>query len=326
MPAPPEGKRLVLDRSGRHVAVFGGPSVHVFTLGERGGMVELGSANSPVTAVAFSGDGRRLVSGEFGGAIRVWDLPARREIATLAMSSPVTALALDASGRTLVAAFYDRSIRMWRREPPGFRQIRAKWKTPGKPALSLAYNPRGGRVVAVTPGQLLVWGGRRSKPLRMAFPAGSNAAVQIRPQGGLVAVAGERGLWLWFLPARLPVAAVETGGKWHDLACPPAGRCIAAAAEGRTVSVWEPLSSAQIALAAAPAEIIAVAISENARLVAALDAEHNLSVWRLNRPALAAVLEKVEPEEIQKRVAVARAQAAQQKKRGLFRRLIGAFR
>ena len=326
IPAPPGAKRLALDRSGRHIAAFGGPAVHVLTPGRAAGVVELAGSGPPVTAVAFSGDGRWLVSGDSGGAIRVWDLPARREVATLAVGSPITALAFDAAGRTLVAAFQDRSIRLWRREDRGFRQARTRWKTPRKPAVSLAYSARSGHIVAVTPGQLIIWGGRRGKPLRMAFPAGNHAAVRIRPPGGLVAVAGERGCWLWFLPARLPVAAVETGGERHALACPAGGRCIAAAAEGRTVSIWEPLSSAQIALAAAPAEIVALALSEDARLAAALDARRNLSVWRLNQPALAAVLEKVEPEEIQKRVAVARAQAAQQKKRGLFRRLIGAFR
>ncbi len=324
--APPDGKHLVLDRSGRRVAVFGGPLVHVFQVSEPGAVIELGAANAPVTAVALAATGKWLVSGDFAGAIRIWNLPERREVATIALTSPVTALDLDPAGKTLVAAFRDRSIRMWRREPSGFRLLRAKWRTPRKPAVSIAYEPRSGHVVAATPGQLLVWGTRRNKPLRMLFPAGNNGTVEIRAQGGLLAAAGDKGCWLWFLPARLPVGAVETKATFHDLACPPTGRCVAAAAAGRTVSVWEPLSGAQIALQAVPAEVIAVAISEDAHRVAALDARGGITVWRLNQPALAAVLEKVEPEEIRKRVAVARAQASKQKKRGLFRRLLGAFR
>src|SRR5205807_2526088 len=56
----------------------------------------------PVNAVAFSPDGRTLLTGSDGCVARLWDAVTGAQLATLPHESPVTAAAFAPDGRTLL--------------------------------------------------------------------------------------------------------------------------------------------------------------------------------------------------------------------------------
>jgi WD40 repeat protein len=78
--------------------------------------------NGPAQSLAFSGDGRLLASGGYGGlAINVWETATGRELRLLskhgisagAFFSGVTAIALSHDGQLLAAGFVDSSVTIW---------------------------------------------------------------------------------------------------------------------------------------------------------------------------------------------------------------------
>ena len=66
------------------------------------------------SSVALSGDGKTLALGSADNTIRVWDVIADREGATLkGHSSVVYAVALSGDGKTLASGSYDKTVKVW---------------------------------------------------------------------------------------------------------------------------------------------------------------------------------------------------------------------
>jgi WD40 repeat protein len=67
-----------------------------------------------VASVAFSPDGRRVLSGSFDGTMRLWDVASKEEIRCFeGHTGWVTCVAFCADGRRALAGYYDWSIRLW---------------------------------------------------------------------------------------------------------------------------------------------------------------------------------------------------------------------
>ena len=74
---------------------------------------QLGHTQS-ISTVAFSSDGKRLVSGSADNFLKLWDVPTGRLIRTFdGHSSSVNSVAFSPDGRRLVSGSDDRTVRLW---------------------------------------------------------------------------------------------------------------------------------------------------------------------------------------------------------------------
>jgi WD40 repeat protein len=162
-------------------------------------------ANDPVSALAFSADGRRLVSGSAGLArtVSVWDLATRQRIRTMNEDKEAgnLALALSPDGKTLAwCCNRDEVVRLW--------DARS-----GKRTGTLRAGDGGVLAVAFRPdGQTLASGGDDhavtlwdvASHKRTASLGGHKSwvsALAFSPDGGLLASgSGDRTIRLWHLP------------------------------------------------------------------------------------------------------------------------------
>jgi WD40 repeat protein len=118
------GQELAATPDGKHLAHTRGGSYDVVALWDvkRGRPVrELGGHQGPVTALAWSPDGKRVVSGGEDNVVRVWDPAAGKELLKLpqfwdpegAYNVGIWDLALLPNSRTAAVIANDHQVRLW---------------------------------------------------------------------------------------------------------------------------------------------------------------------------------------------------------------------
>lgn len=164
-------------------------------------LVTLKGHRGLIRSVAFTPDGKTLITGSKDGSVKLWERATRQELRTLRPatgSSPVTQLAVSADGGLLAVGYEDGKVRVWQ-------------------------SPDGGLP------ETLVADGQESEPKDLAV------WVSFAPQGRLLATAGKQlGVRLWDLgsgkAARTPRAVADRGGGplWSQALCfSPDGRTLA---------------------------------------------------------------------------------------------------
>src|SRR3989338_4936892 len=75
--------------------------------------VQLGHSGE-VHAVAFSPDGRTLISGSYDHTLKLWDIASGREIRTLiGHAENIYAVAFSPDGRTIISGSGDNTLKLW---------------------------------------------------------------------------------------------------------------------------------------------------------------------------------------------------------------------
>ncbi|MBM3978726.1 MAG: hypothetical protein FJ304_00300 [Planctomycetes bacterium] len=106
----------------------------------------LSTQRRPLTALAFSADGRYLAAG-FNGAVQVWDVKARELVRTITgFERALVCLAFAPDGKRLAAGTQDGHVWMW--EPSTGRQTQLI-ETGGRAVRALSFGPNGKQLVTV---------------------------------------------------------------------------------------------------------------------------------------------------------------------------------
>ena len=102
----------------------------------------------PVTSVAFSPDGKRIVSGSDDKTVKVWDAHTGQEIRTLkGHTNWVLSVAFSADGKRIASGSADQTVKVWDAATgtliawrPFESEIRALWFDPETRQLRVADN------------------------------------------------------------------------------------------------------------------------------------------------------------------------------------------
>src|SRR5206468_2290755 len=117
---------------------------HLWTCYNRTQQTFRGHTNS-VSCVAFSADGRRILTGSHDKTAKVWDAEKGQEVLTLkGHTNSVYSVAFSADGKRILTGSYDDTAKVWDAEK-GQEVLTLKGHT--GPVLSVAWSPDGKRIL-----------------------------------------------------------------------------------------------------------------------------------------------------------------------------------
>lgn len=236
---------LSFSPDGRLLASGGGGNENTVSIIEAATGRELRTIYMPAQcfSTTFTPDGRQLVTGDFGGSIRFWDIRTGRELRSLKQSTNVyggvvidgvvTAVAISRDGKILAAGGTDKTIAVF--DVATGRKLRALTGHT-EPVSDIALSPDGRTLVSGSNDKsVAVWDVATGRVLRSFKNLDAEVnAVALSPDGTLTAAgvgdgAGKQNVKVWDTKsgAELRTLAAHTD-RVESLAFNPAGDRLAA--------------------------------------------------------------------------------------------------
>ncbi len=238
----------------------------------------LGPHDTDVSSIAFSGDGRWLVSADYHGQIKLWDVSNRVGVASNNSPGVVAFLRFSPEDRGLVSVGYDHGVRVW--NVPNLQPIGAPLQTGDVRGVSI----RGQTITAIDLtqqrlGQWDLWSGREVDSYSIQQERDYPAVFS--PNGRYWAGTSNTTVTLWDLEAQGPFAMLRGHGSFPWLlAFSPDSRLIASAEGNGTVKLWDVAARQEIAnFIGHQNEVGSGSFSPDGSILATASYDHTIKLW-----------------------------------------------
>jgi len=245
-PFPPEQRITVLaaSRDGKLLAAGGSGRIQIWKTGTWEGAGILEGQLSQVFGLAFSRDGQTLMSSDVAGAVRLWDVPARREKLAFELPKEIQAgagelrgLAVAPDGKLLATASGESQVEL--RDVDTGDVVRKL--VADSVVAAVAFSPKG-EALATAGSELCLWTVARGQ--RTATLRGHTAditSVAWSPDGKLLATgSADKTVRLWNVATQRELA--QLSGHTADVlsvAFTPDGRRLVSGSSDATARVWD---------------------------------------------------------------------------------------
>jgi WD40 repeat protein len=244
----------------------------------RPGIASLTGHTDRVHAVAFSPDGRTLLSGSYDGTARLWDVATHRQIgAPLNGHGEVYSVAFSPHGNVVATGGEDMMVRLW--DVASHRQIGAPLNGRGGKINAVAFSPDS-KVLATggADGIIRLWD-VATRQMTGSWPIFSPVFNLAFSRDGRLLASGnlDDKTQLWDVATRQPIGNSVIG---YALAFSPDGKRLATGSYGHIVRLWNVLSlTGTAAMTSNDGVIYAVAFSRNGNILATGSADGTVRLW-----------------------------------------------
>jgi WD40 repeat protein/serine/threonine protein kinase len=240
---------------------------------------------SHVTSVAYSPDGRRLLTASWDGTAKVWDAATGKAVLTLrSLRGPgraITAAAFSPDGSRLATGTVDGAVEIW--DAATGQEVLAL-KGHAQRVNAVAFNPDGRRLATASFDETAkVWDAATGEEIRVLRGPGREIQdVAFSPDGTRLATAARPSLaqvWDAVTGKEMLLLRGHSAGV-QGVAFSPDGTRVATASEDGTTKVWDAASGEEIrTLQGHAGTVFGVAFSPDGRHLATAQENGTAKVW-----------------------------------------------
>lgn len=251
---------------------------------------ELAQHEGPIRALAFSPDGKHLVSGGQDNVLRVWNLDRSVEQAVLrGHASHVRDCVFSPDGTLLLSAGRDQQIKLWQPDASGEAIVFGSSDTArqGDAVLAARFSNDGQRIVTASRDRTAALWDVGEQTLLQRFAEGHDflASSSVFFAGGarLATGAGDGTVRIWDVATGTEILTLEGTGRTATLAVSDDGRWIATGSAGNEALIWDARTGEQVAtLSGHEATVTAMSFTSDGALLATGDDLGLCRLWQLD--------------------------------------------
>jgi WD40 repeat protein/cytoskeletal protein RodZ len=242
---------------------------------------------SPVTSVAFSPDGLRIVSGSDDNTLRLWDaktgLPIGQPLT--GHSNWVTSVAFSPDGLRIVSGSSDKTLRLW--DAKTGQPIGQPLKGHSYNVWSVAFSPDGLRIVSGSSDNTLrLWNAKTSQPIGQPLTGHYSGvtSVAFSPDGlRIVSGSDDDTLRLWDAKTGRPIGQYLKGHSRSvsSVAFSPDSLRIVSGSLDNTLRLWDAKTGLPIGqpLPGHSGDVLSVAFSPDGLRIISGSLDNSLRLW-----------------------------------------------
>ncbi|HVN52880.1 MAG TPA: BTAD domain-containing putative transcriptional regulator [Anaerolineaceae bacterium] len=230
-----------------------------------------------ISTVAFSPDGKRVVSGGWDRSARVWDVQSGQEVSRLDHGGPVSAVAFSPDGKWVASASQDGTARVW--EASSGREL-ARMTHQGK-VWAVAFRPDGRWVVSGSEdGTARVWEAATGHEVARMWHDGMVYSVAFSTDGTKVVSGSQDGTArVWDPAAGRELARIGASSELWEAAFSPDGTKVVTSGWNGVVAVWDAATGRKMTAMQHSDQVRAVAFSpDSTRIISGSD-DGTARVW-----------------------------------------------
>lgn len=206
----PDGTRLASanDNDGTRASNIAG-TITIWDVANAKALSTMRVSTIGITSVAYSPDGKHLISGDWSGLGIIWDAGTGDKMAILPQQSPVTAVSYSPDGKLVATGSHNGIITLWN-ALTGEKLL--TWKGHIGWVNAVPFSPDGKRIATVAKdGTVRVWDVVTGESL-LTLPVDAQGAggVAFSPDGKRLAVGGYSGIYIFALPIEDVVELAES--------------------------------------------------------------------------------------------------------------------